>query len=373
MSARLQVHDTRGGPAFELDRFGLVDGERYEVEGRWSGVRGRLFIRPELTLSNGKQSQRLLADLAQKPWQTADGESWAVAFPCSDGAIAATEVELTVAPDITVTVKRGRARRTRVSREGTARKPASVKDSPKPPARAETEPKPAGRRRGLGVQLAEAQSELEQVREQTTRLVDRLNAAMRRAEEARAEREHIAAARDALLVERNRAAAEPDTAMRLSAVDREAVQHTQDELEQARKALEQALVTLDKTTAERDSAIRAGVEVERELHAAKTARQDLLKAREQLVSQQNWLKGELRRLAAAHASDRDEPEPPRAARRNVAVLRQVPLPATNPADNWIFDDGRFSSGSAKRSRVAALAALTVAIVAVVLVLLLLVF
>ncbi|MDE3132976.1 MAG: hypothetical protein KGL15_02805 [Acidobacteriota bacterium] len=373
MSARLQVHDTRGGPAFELDRFGLVDGERYEVEGRWSGVRGRLFIRPELTLTNGKQSQRLLADLAQKPWQTADGETWAVAFPCADGPIAATEVELTVAPDITVTVKRGRASRTRSGHVGAARKPASVKDSAPVPVRADTVPKPTGRRRGLGVQLAEAQSELEQVREQTTRLVDRLNAAMRRAEEARAEREHIAAARDALLVERNQAAAERETANRLAAVDREAAQRTEDELEQARKELAQALTTLDQTTAERDSAIRAGVEVERELQAAKTAREDLLKEREQLVARQSWLKEELKRLAATHAEDRDEPEQPRAARRNLAVPRQAPLPASNRDDDWIFGDRRFSTGSPKHSRVAALVALTVAIVAVVLVLLLLVF
>lgn len=349
MSARLQVHDTRGGPAFELDRFGLVDGERYELEGRWSGVRGRLFIRPELTLSNGKQSRRLLADLAQKPWQTADGESWAVAFPCADGPIAATEVELTVAPDITVTVKRGRAR--------------------KAPARTETEP--GGRRRGLGVQLAEAQSELQQAREQTTHLADRLDAATRRAEEGRAEREHIAATRDALLAERNQAAAERDTANRLAAVDREAAQRTQDELDEARTALQQALATLDQTTAERDSAIHAGVEVERELHAAKTAREDLLREREQLIAQQHWLKGELKRLAAAHAADRDKPAP--TARRNLAAARPVPLPAPNPDADWTLGGAGFSAGSAKHSRVAALAALTAAIVVVVLVLLLLVF
>lgn len=337
-----------------------MDGERYEVEGRWSGVRGRLFIRPQLTLSNGKQSRRLLADLAQKPWQTADGEHWAVAFPCADGPIAATEVELTVAPDITVTVKRG----------GRARPRAA-----KPPAPAQTEREPAGRRRGLGVQLAEAQSELEQLREQTTRLADRLDAALRRAEEARAEREHMAATRDALLAERNQTAAERDTANRLAAVDREAAQRTEDELDEARQALQQALATLDQTTAERDSAIRAGVEVERELHAARTAREELLEEREQLIAQQSWLKGELKRLAAAHGSDRDEHEPPRTARRDLAAPCQLPSPAPGPDDDWSFGAARFAAGSAKakHSRVAALAALTAAIVAVVLVLVLLVF
>jgi hypothetical protein len=372
----LQVQGTtRGGPAFELDRFGLVDGDRYEVEGRWSGVRGRLFIRPQLTLTNSNQSQRLLADLAQKPWQTADGEAWTVAFPCSDDPIEATEVELTVAPDITVSVKRGRARGTRAKRDGVAReRPAPSKESPKPPARAEAEAKTGGKRRGLGVRLAEAQSELEQVREERAHLVDRLAAATRRAEEARAERERVAQSRDQLADKLDQAVTERDTATRVAAVDREAAQSTQDELEQSRNALEQALETLNQTAAERDSAIRAGVEVERELHAARAASEDLINARERLVSQQNWLRAELKRIVAEQDPARDEPEQPPAAHRNLVAPRQVPLPASNGDDEWIVDAGaRFSTGATPHTRAMALGALAVAIVVVLLIVLLLVF
>jgi hypothetical protein len=48
---------------FELDRF-VVDGDRLVVEGRWHGVVGRRFLRPELSLAGRR---RLVAVLDHKP------------------------------------------------------------------------------------------------------------------------------------------------------------------------------------------------------------------------------------------------------------------------------------------------------------------
>ena len=91
-----------GRIAFELDRFELVEGDSCELRGRWSGVRGRRFMRPALTVVVDGQQIRFLADLAGKPWAAEDGEAWSASFRCElkEGDFA--EAELTVAPDITV-------------------------------------------------------------------------------------------------------------------------------------------------------------------------------------------------------------------------------------------------------------------------------
>ena len=287
MSARSTAQVTPGGATFKLDRFELVEDERYEVEGRWSGIRGRVFIRPELTLIDGEHSRRLLADLAQKPWQAGDGDTWTAAFPCTGDPIRVIDAELTVAPDITVPVKRGRSRRPRAATNNRAQtQPA---EPVKPTATA-----PAGKRRGLGLQLAKAQSELEQLRADHGRMTQRLNAATRRAEEARAERDRVgeghaelAAGHERMIRERDEARNERAQAIRDAAVDREVVERERDEafaeLERARGELAAAQQTAQKLVAERDSAIRAGVEVERELSAARAEREHLLRDRDQTL------------------------------------------------------------------------------------------
>src|SRR5438067_2302960 len=93
-----------GRAQFELDRFELVGGDRFELEGRWFGVRGRRFMRPALTLVVDGQPTRLLADLADKPWAAEDGEPWNAAFPFALEGGELLDAELTVAPDITVTL-----------------------------------------------------------------------------------------------------------------------------------------------------------------------------------------------------------------------------------------------------------------------------
>src|SRR5579884_631745 len=88
---------------FELDRFELGD-EHYEVEGRWFGVRGRRFLRPALIVLVDGEPTRLLADLEHKPWAAEDGESWRASFPGLDGEHDVGQAELTVAPDINISL-----------------------------------------------------------------------------------------------------------------------------------------------------------------------------------------------------------------------------------------------------------------------------
>src|SRR5579859_2277301 len=120
MSRTLAPISRVGRVGFELGRFELVGGQRCEVEGRWLGVRGRRFMRPALTAVIDGQETRLLADLAHKPWAAEDGESWIAAFPYSPQSGAITEAELTVAPDITITLPalKGRPARRREQAQG---------------------------------------------------------------------------------------------------------------------------------------------------------------------------------------------------------------------------------------------------------------
>jgi hypothetical protein len=90
--------------SFALDALAQDAAGRVEVTGRWYGIRGRRFVRPTLTaaLKSGDGEQRALAELDHKPWATEDGESWTAAFPLAIELAQASELELNVAPDITV-------------------------------------------------------------------------------------------------------------------------------------------------------------------------------------------------------------------------------------------------------------------------------
>jgi hypothetical protein len=75
------------------------------VRGRWYGVRGRRFVRPSLILAaDGGDSRRVLAELDDKPWAAEDGEPWRATFRLG-GELPDGRLELTVAPDITVTLR----------------------------------------------------------------------------------------------------------------------------------------------------------------------------------------------------------------------------------------------------------------------------
>jgi hypothetical protein len=108
------------GVGFELDRFEMADGDRFEVNGRWFGIRGRRFIRPSLTLVADEEQRRLLADLEHKPWAAEDGQPWEASFPCEADDGDWVEAELNVAPDITITLQLPGASRSGRRRPGSS-------------------------------------------------------------------------------------------------------------------------------------------------------------------------------------------------------------------------------------------------------------
>ena len=149
-------------------------------------MRGRRFVRPTLTLSQRGAEVRALADLEHKPWAAEDGEVWMAVFSVDEGLEGAREIELSVAPDIAVELRRkGRklarpgdtlsagagARMSRFKDESVVAAPADPeKDWADKPTAA---PAPTSRRRPdpsvelerLGARLASANAALEQERE----------------------------------------------------------------------------------------------------------------------------------------------------------------------------------------------------------------
>src|SRR5215210_3607960 len=88
--------------AFELERFRWSAPDRLEVAGRWFGVRGLRFVRPELILDVGGAPRRLMAVLEHKPWAAGEGEEWIAAFAWSGDQAEVGAAALSVGPTVRV-------------------------------------------------------------------------------------------------------------------------------------------------------------------------------------------------------------------------------------------------------------------------------
>src|SRR5829696_9337203 len=90
------------GVAFEVERFEWTSGDRLELVGRWSGLRGHRFLRPTLDVQVDGERRRMLAVLEHKPWAPEDGHDWVAAFAWRGEPASFDEAELTVSPDLAV-------------------------------------------------------------------------------------------------------------------------------------------------------------------------------------------------------------------------------------------------------------------------------
>ncbi|HET8977712.1 MAG TPA: hypothetical protein VFN87_06105 [Solirubrobacteraceae bacterium] len=341
-----------GRVGFQLDRFELVDGERCEVEGRWSGVRGRRFMRPALTLVIDGHPTRLLADLADKPWAAEDGEPWRAAFPCPFPGGDLAEAELSVGPDVTIALPPP----TNPAGTGRKRRRAGTRARETPPGRgpvtAATPPAPAGApadggareirearsaQRRLERQLERAEADRAEAAARIERLTNELAQAEHERDQARAECDRQAAEREALEGERRREVADRDAARRTSeerTAERDAAQRAhQEALEtvrtaelardsalgardaaltaQARATAERdealadrdaALAERDTAEAARDAALADRAQALRERDAAGAAREQAMTDREALARTNERLQAELTDLLSARGA-----------------------------------------------------------------------
>jgi len=272
MSKALEPVSRAGRVLFELDRFELVD-DLYELEGRWSGVRGRRFIRPTLTVMAGGRPIRLLADLAHKPWDPQDGESWTAAFPCRREAGEVLEAELTVAPDITIALAapgHGVSARPPVPEREAASAPALIQEL----ARAQED------RRALQSQLDRARADRAQTTARLDELLGNLSQGMRDRAQAQAAHTELGTELDALRREHSLVVAERDTAEQERdelAAARDAAVRARDD---AVRASEAAVSARDDALAQRGGAITARAQAE-------SAREDALAARAQAETERD--------------------------------------------------------------------------------------
>lgn len=243
--------------------------DRLEVSGRWFGVRGRRFVRPTLVVRrDGIDGEvRALADLEHKPWAPQDGEPWIAAFALAiDLQDTGAEIELSVAPDITVALSAAGKQAVKAGDQITAGKSARTpvaKSDPQPrPRRARGAPPEVER---LTARLANATQALEAERERRAaadQALDDERTTSRRLQtelgQARAELDIASAAQ----AEATAAAQELETARRQL---REAQQRHEQLNEERRRELAEA----DRRHAERDD------ERERELDAAQRRHDDL--------------------------------------------------------------------------------------------------
>ena len=244
-------------PAFVVERFEPA-GDRLEVAGHWSGIRGRRFVRPVLWLHQGESRRRLVAVLDHKPWAVVDGDTWLAAFPWDGEKLVVERAELEVGRELVV-------------------------ELPVPGGKAVAEPRPAVARRPTEVErLRDQLAEETRERRELQREVD----AHQREADTLA---RVRAERDAAREEAERARADGERLVN-------------DEYRQR----ERAMVAADEATAARDLAVRqlaaardayteletrlAAIETERDAAAAGTADHDRLAAeRDRLAAERDEL------------------------------------------------------------------------------------
>ena len=228
---------------FALHRLEVHDG-RLVVEGQWSGVGARRFMRPVL-LDDGR---RHLALLDGKPWPVGPDGAWSATF---DLGHVPRGARLQVAPDVEVVLRRadGRPRRTEGRFDDPERISAARAEAqrlraeraaarPREAAPAErVRPEPAAPR--VDPQALEAvRGELAAARDEVARLRKDLQAAQTAALEAEQLERELTAAREAL--ERLRHDDEAGAALERAARYRHERYAAQEEAERLRAELEQA-------------------------------------------------------------------------------------------------------------------------------------
>jgi hypothetical protein len=279
--------------AFELERFRWAAPDRLELTGRWFGVRGLRFVRPELFVEVDGAPRRVVAVLDHKPWAPQEGEDWIAAFTwrAASGEVGAAElsvggirVELPP-PGGDAPPRRAVAGRA-AAPPARARQPAGPKPAPRPRAQV--------RETGHASELLRLNQALAGAREER-------DEAQREREAERARVAELAAELEATRAEHARAAAE-------LAAERDAAVRARDAATLAETAARRALETAE---AERD-------EARRERAAARGARDDAVAANQAV-----------REAAAAQTAQAAvAAEPPRALPD--AAARPAPPPPSTP-------------------------------------------
>ncbi len=341
------VEGGTGEIAFELERYEFKGDDRVEISGRWSGVRGRRFIRPTLTVMTGGRGSRSLADLEHKPWAPEEGKLWMAAFSCTLEDASALEAELNVAPDITITLPAmgdataagaKRAKRERPGREPRVRR--ELLERPVPPRRSGARPsqESTARREAAAIKttmdaaIADKERLLHESDAEKERLQGELAASKTeqaqlkaRVEELTAELDRAVAARNSALAARDQAV---ETAQR-SVAERDTAVQAQEEAVAARDAAlesrDAAVESRDAAVAMREEALNARDESDAAANAALLARDHALAQRDAADTARGRAVADRETLAEAADQLRNQHEDDLATRGAQLVMRNATI------------------------------------------------
>ena len=334
------VQGGTGEIAFELERYEFKGADRVEISGRWSGVRGRRFIRPTLTVMTGGRGSRALADLEHKPWAPEEGKLWMAAFSCTVEDATALEAELNVAPDITITLPapggaaatgaKG-AERERPGREPRVRR--ELLERPAPPRRSGARPsqESTARREVAAIKttmdaaIADKERLLHESDAEKQRLQSELAASKTEQAQLRARVEELTAELDRAVAARTSALAARDQALETSErslADRDAAVQAQEEAVAARDA---ALESRDAAVAMREEALNARDESDAAASAALLARDHALAQRDAADTARGRAVADRETLAQAADQLRNQHEDDLATRGAQLVMRNATI------------------------------------------------
>ena len=331
------VQGGTGEIAFELERYEFKGDDRVEISGRWSGVRGRRFIRPTLTVMTGGRGSRALADLEHKPWAPEEGKLWMAAFSCTIEDATTLEAELNVAPDITITLPApGDGAATgakRPKRERPGREPRVLLERPAPPRRsaARTSQESTARREVAAIKttmdaaIADKERLLHESDAEKQRLQSELAASKTEQAQLRARVEELTAELDRAVAARTSALAARDQALETSErslADRDAAVQAQEEALAARDA---ALESRDAAVAMREEALNARDESDAAASAALLARDHALAQRDAADTARGRAVADRETLAQAADQLRNQHEDDLATRGAQLVMRNATI------------------------------------------------
>ncbi len=295
-----------GRARFELDRLELVDGQRYELEGRWFDVRGRRFMRPTLMIVEDKRPVRLLADLADKPWPAVEGEPWRASFPYPKASGELLEAELTVGPDVTIILPVPGGRQRRRPDTPTPEQARAAAEKARTAARIDELlgqlSQAVQERDGAYARRDQLTAEREALRQEREEITAERDAARRKNDELTSELKAARRARGTALRARSAALKAADAAAaarEASLAERGAAVTAGDRADTERNA---ALAQVQRAEGERDSALALRDEARGERDSALAARDDALAERDALVRANAELKADLSNQIASHGA-----------------------------------------------------------------------
>jgi hypothetical protein len=309
---------TASDVAFDVERFEWTAVDRLEVRGRWTGVRGRRFMRPSLNVNVARGRRRLIALLEHKPWAADDDNAWVAAFPWEGERGDVGPAVLEVGAGLSVELPA--PREPRHVREAAAKLAAAPPPEPTPAPEPERTSEDQHEEALWRAQAAAdgARREAAMLREQLTGQRSRAEQRLRDAEAARSvaerERERL---RGELTSVRERLEARLDEEREESARLREALDDRERELEERDRVLgerEAALARREAVTEERDAARRERDAAMADREAAVRDRDRALGEREALVAERERAVRERRAAIAERDAIRRERDAAMSAR-----------------------------------------------------------